>query len=131
MRTRSALEICLPLVLFIAACASSLPTLVIAVAWMTIGVMSLGHRTLASFPTGGVPRKWLKGYGVACLWFYHLAWWPRYMKPSLQRFADRIGRGLLRKKNSPHPEPENPSDDGPAGGPGEDRTNDAHRRRQE
>jgi hypothetical protein len=32
MKTRSALDICLPLALFVAACALSLPTLLIAVA---------------------------------------------------------------------------------------------------
>lgn len=74
MKTRSALEICLPLALFIAACALSLPTLMIAVVWMTIGVISLGHRTLESFPTDGIRREWLRGYRRACLLFYHLAW---------------------------------------------------------
>jgi hypothetical protein len=50
MKTRLALEICLPLALFVAACALPLPTLLIAVTWMTIGVISLGYRTLESFP---------------------------------------------------------------------------------
>ena len=73
MKTRSALEICLPLALFIAACALSLPTLLIAIAWMTIGVISLGHRTLERFPADGIRREWLRGYREACLLFYHLA----------------------------------------------------------
>ncbi|MFM0003727.1 MULTISPECIES: hypothetical protein [Paraburkholderia] len=99
MRTRSALEICLPLALFVAACALSLPTLVIAFVWMTIGVVSLGHRTLDSFPTDGVPREWHKGYRGACLWFYHLTWWPWYMRSPLRDIADRIGRSLSRRRN--------------------------------
>jgi hypothetical protein len=72
MKTRSALEICLPLALFVAACALSLPTLLIAVAWMTIGVISLGHRALESFPTDGIRWEWLRGYRGACLLFYTL-----------------------------------------------------------
>jgi hypothetical protein len=34
----------------------SLPTLVIAVVWMTIGAMALGHRSLESFPPTGIRR---------------------------------------------------------------------------
>jgi hypothetical protein len=131
MRTRTALEICLPLALFVAACALSLPTLVIAFVWMTVGVVSLGHRPLDSFPTDGIPRQWLKGYRGACVWFYHLAWWPWYMRSSLQLFANQIGRALPGKKNSPHPESENPPDGGPTGGSGENRTSDAHQGRQD
>jgi len=111
MKKRSALEICLPLALFVAACTLSLPTLLIAIAWMTIGVISLGHRTLESFPTDGVRREWLRGYRGACLMFYHLAWWPRYMQTSLQDIADRIGRWLFNRKKLPHHESENPLDD--------------------
>ncbi len=124
MKTRSALEICFPLALFVAACALSLPTLLIAVAWMTIGVISLGHRALESFPTDGIRRKWLRGYRGACLMFYHLAWWPWYMRAPLRDSADRIGRRLFTRRKSLHHESENPSDklsdgeseDGNAGG---------------
>ena len=94
MKTRSALEICLPLALFIAACALSLPTLLLAIAWMTIGVISLGHRTLESFPTNGIRRKWLRGYRGACMMFYHLAWWPWYMRTPLRDGADRAAGRL-------------------------------------
>lgn len=110
MRTRSSLEICLPLTLFVAACAFSFPTLVIAFAWMTIGVVSLGHRTLDSFPTDGIRREWSKGYRAACLWFYHLAWWPWYMRSSLRDITDRIGRRRLTRKKSPHHGSEHPLD---------------------
>jgi hypothetical protein len=83
MKTRSMFEICLPFALFVIACALSLPTLVLAVAWMTVGVVSLGHRSLESFPSTSVRREWLTGYRGACLWFYHLAWWPWYMRSQL------------------------------------------------
>src|SRR6266404_4485324 len=98
MKTRSTFELCLPLGLFVAACALSFPTLVIALAWMTIGVISLGHRTLESFPTDGIPREWLRGYRGACLWFYHLAWRPWYMRSSLQLFADQIGSATKKEE---------------------------------
>ena len=82
MKTRSALEICLPLALFVAACALSVPTLLIAIAWMTIGVISLGHRALESFPTAervnevATPgclhsvskRQVLCGFGIPSFW---------------------------------------------------------------
>jgi hypothetical protein len=110
MRTHSALEICLPLALFVAACALSLPTLVIAFLWMTIGVVSVGHRTLDSFPTDGMPRKWLKGYRGACLWFYHLAWWPWYMRASIRDIGGQIGATLCRAKKSQDKGPDSPSD---------------------
>jgi hypothetical protein len=125
MKTRSALEICLPLALFVAACALSLPTLLIAVAWMTIGVISLGYRTLESFPTDGIRREWLRGYRGACLLFYHLAWWPWYMRTPLRDSADRIGKRLFTRKRSPHHESENPSDNLPTAEREENRTSDA------
>src|SRR5229473_2898206 len=131
MKKRSALEICLPLALFVAACASSLPTLLIAIAWMTIGVISLGHRTLESFPTDGIRREWLRGYRGACLMFYHLAWWPWYMRTPLRDSADRIGRRVFKRKKSPHHESENPSDNLQAGERDENSTNDARRARRD
>ncbi len=110
MKKRSVLEICLPLALFVAACALSFPTLLIAIAWMTIGVISLGHRTVESFPTEGIRREWLRGYRGACLLFYHLAWWPWYMRAPLRDGADRIGRRLFKREKLPHCESDNPSD---------------------
>ncbi|KLU28118.1 hypothetical protein EOS_00915 [Caballeronia mineralivorans PML1(12)] len=127
MKPRSALDICLPLALFVAACALSLPTLLIAVAWMTIGVISLGYRTLESFPTDGIRREWLRGYRGACLMFYHLAWWPWYMRTPLRDTADRIAKSLLRRKKSPRDGSENLSDNLPAGERKEDHTSDAKR----
>jgi hypothetical protein len=102
MKTRSKFEICLPLTIFVIACAASIPTLIIAVAWMTIGVVALGHFRLESFPTDGIRREWLKGYRSACLWFYHLAWWPWYMRSSLKDFAIRIRHPLLAGKTPVH-----------------------------
>jgi hypothetical protein len=87
MKQRSSFELCLPLVVFATACAVSIPTLVIALAWLTAGVCSIGHRSLDSFPTDGIPRQWLRDSRRAGLWFYHLAWWPWYMRAELQAFA--------------------------------------------
>jgi hypothetical protein len=129
MKKHSALEICLPLALFVAACALSLPTLLIAIVWMTIGVISLGRRPLESFPTDGFSRKWLRGYRGACLMFYHLAWWPWYMRSPLLDSADRIGRRLFTRKKSPHRDLENPLDNLPTGEREESSTNEAHRGR--
>ncbi|MFM0250676.1 hypothetical protein [Paraburkholderia sediminicola] len=100
MKTRSPLSICLPLAIFIAACVLSLPTLVIAVVWMTVGVMALGHRSFDSFPTTGIRREWLRGYRGGCLWFCRLAWWPWYMRSSIQDIAQRIGLSLHRTKKT-------------------------------
>jgi hypothetical protein len=102
MKRRSVFEICLPVGLFVGACALSLPTLIIAVAWMTVGVVSLGHRPLESFPTDGMRREWLRGYRGACLWFYHLAWWPWYMRSPLRHIAARIGNPRSAKSGLPH-----------------------------
>jgi hypothetical protein len=106
MKTRSPLTICLPFAIFVAACALSLPTLVIAIVWMTVGVMALGHRGLESFPTTGIHRKWLRGYRAACLWFYHLAWWPWYMRSSIQDIAGQVGKSLYRTKKGRDKGPE-------------------------
>ena len=111
MRTRSKLEICLPLALFVVACLLSFPTLLIAFAWMTVGVMSVGHRPLESFPTDGIRPEWLRGYRGACLWFYHIAWWPWYMQSSLRDTADRIGRRLSRGKKTPRHGSAEPAND--------------------
>ena len=106
MKTRSSLELCAPLALLVVACAVSIPTLVIAVAWMTFGVCCLGYRTLGDFPTEGVPRKWQRGLRGACLHFYHLAWWPWYMRRELRAFARRSqkfvsGRGSRERGARP------------------------------
>src|ERR1700682_1377970 len=131
MKTRSALEICLPLALFIAACALSLTTLLIAVARMTIGVISLGHRRIEGFPTDGIRREWLRGYRGACLLFYRLAWWPWYMRSPLRDSANRIGRRLFTRKKSRHHESENPLANLPTGEREENSTSEARRARRD
>lgn len=110
MKTRSPLILCLPLALFIAACLLSLPTFVIAVVWMTIGVMALGHRTFESFPSAGIRQEWLRGYRSAFVWFYHLAWWPWYMRTSIRDTAGQVGAALRRTKKSQDKGPDSPSD---------------------
>ncbi len=89
MKTRSSFEIFVPLGIFVAACAFSLPTRIVAIAWMAIGVCSLGYRNLDDFPTDGFSPKWLRGHWRAYLLFYHLAWWPWYMRNELQEAVTR------------------------------------------
>jgi hypothetical protein len=57
MKTRSSFEICLPLVLCVAACLVSLPTLILTLIWLTLGAASIGYRSLAELPTDGIPRQ--------------------------------------------------------------------------
>jgi hypothetical protein len=59
--------------------------------------------------------------------FYHLAWWPRYMRTPLLDSADRIRRRLFTMQRSPYHEQENPSDDLPTGEHEENSTSDARR----
>ncbi|SIO39485.1 hypothetical protein SAMN05444172_1583 [Burkholderia sp. GAS332] len=94
MKTRSSLEICLPLVLCVVACLVSLPTLIITLIWLTLGACSIGYRSLAEFPADGIPRRWLRGPRSICLWFYHLVWWPWYMRVELREIATRVGQAI-------------------------------------
>ena len=94
MKTRSSFEICLPLLLCVAACLASLPTLVFSLIWLTLGACSIGHRSLEELPADGIPRLWLRGPRSIVLWFYHLAWWPWYMRYELQGIAARAGEAI-------------------------------------
>ncbi|MGF6636492.1 hypothetical protein [Paraburkholderia sp. MM6662-R1] len=96
MKTRSPLEICLPLVILIVASLASLPTFIISVIWLTIGICSVGYRSLGELPDAGIPRQWLHGPRSAVLWFYHLAWWPWYMRFELHALAARIGQAIRK-----------------------------------
>ncbi|WP_322015788.1 hypothetical protein [Paraburkholderia sp. J12] len=98
MKTRSSFEILLPLGIFVAACAISLPTCIVAVVWMTIGVCSLGYRNLNDFPTDGVSPMWRRGRWRACLLFYHLAWWPWYMRTELRDTITRTRHRLASQR---------------------------------
>jgi hypothetical protein len=89
MKTRSSLEICLPLVIGVALCLASLPTLVLTLIWLTIGVCSLGHLTLEQMPANGIPWQWFRGPRSVVLWIFHLAWWPWYMRFELKKIAAR------------------------------------------
>lgn len=83
MKPRSGVEMCLPAIVLGAACLLSLPTLVLALLWLLIGAVRIGHLDLKSFPTDGVPRRWQAGPRASFLWFYHLAWWPWQMRVEL------------------------------------------------
>ncbi|GJH29955.1 hypothetical protein [Caballeronia novacaledonica] len=75
MKSRTGFEICLPILLFGAACVLSVSTLILAIVWMLIGIICLGHREFKSFPIDGFDFKWRSGTRSAILWFYHIAWW--------------------------------------------------------
>jgi hypothetical protein len=107
MKTRSSLEMCLPLVLCMAACLASLPTLILCLIWLTLGACSIGHRSLAELSADGIPRQWLHGPRSICLWVYHLAWWPWYMRFELREIFARAGEAIrsgyrrVRRHGSP------------------------------
>jgi hypothetical protein len=106
MKTRSSFEIRLPLVLFGVACLASPPTLILSLIWLTLGACSIGHHSLEELPAEGVPRQWLRGPRSIVLWFYHLAWWPWYMRFELREIAARTRLAIetscrrMRRKGS-------------------------------
>ncbi|CAG9267932.1 hypothetical protein PUN4_550105 [Paraburkholderia unamae] len=63
---------------------------------MTIGVCTLGYRSLEDFPTDRIPRSWLRGRRRSLVLFYHLAWWPWYMRAELRDFASHVRSHLGR-----------------------------------
>jgi hypothetical protein len=63
---------------------------------MSIGVCCLGYRTLADFPADGVPHRWRHGARGGCLLFYHLAWWPWYMRHELHDFVTQAKALFVR-----------------------------------
>ena len=96
----------------------SLPTLILTLIWLTLGAASIGYRSLAELPTDGIPRQWLRGPRSICLWFYHLTWWPWYMRVELRGIAARFGqaiesgyRRLAPKERASNPKRGSDSDD--------------------
>jgi hypothetical protein len=98
MKARSGLEISLPAMLLGAACLLSIPTLIVAVLWIFIGVVCLGHRELKQFPVDRVPRHWQHGARSWLLWCYHIAWWPWYMRADLSFVLERTRLILKRRR---------------------------------
>lgn len=94
MKTRSPVEICLPLIFFAVAGVVSVFTLVLAGLWMTIGVCAIGHRSLGDFPVDGIPWRWRRGPRTLILWFYHLAWWPWYVRDDLNDLGARARKSV-------------------------------------
>lgn len=90
MKTRSKLQIVAPSIIFALACLLSLPTCIFAIGWMTAGVCCLGYRSLDDFPTPGIPHTWRRGMRGAWVLFYHLAWWPWYMRTELRECSVRL-----------------------------------------
>jgi hypothetical protein len=102
MKQRSLFELCLPLAVFAAACALSTTALVIALAWLTLGVCSIGHRRPDQFPVDGIPSRWLHDNRSAFVWFYRIACWPRYVRNELEEIAARISTALHAARLWPH-----------------------------
>ncbi|WP_321845231.1 hypothetical protein [Paraburkholderia bannensis] len=98
MKTRSPLQLCAPMVIFALACSLSIATCVLACVWMTIGVCCLGYRRLDDFPADGIPRAWRQGLRGACLHFYHLAWWPWYMRNELRQLFRRVQGAIFARR---------------------------------
>jgi hypothetical protein len=98
MKARSGFEISLPAILLGAACLISIPTLILAVLWIFIGVVCLGHRELKHFPADRVPRHWQRGARSWLLWCYHIAWWPWYMRADLSFVLERTRLILKRRR---------------------------------
>jgi hypothetical protein len=90
MKSRSALEICLPALILAAACALSWPTRALALLWMYVGVTALGHRKLRSFPRDGIDVRWHFGVRSWFLWCFHMAWWPWYMRFEIARILSNL-----------------------------------------
>lgn len=97
MKTRSPVEICAPSGIFALACMLSIPTCILAVIWMTVGVCCLGYRSPDQFPTEGIPRRWRFGIRGAFLHFWHLAWWPWYMRDELRQCALYVRRIFMHR----------------------------------
>ncbi|KXU92115.1 hypothetical protein CR51_31265 [Caballeronia megalochromosomata] len=106
MKSRTGFEICLPILLFGAASVFSVPTLILAIVWMLIGTICLGHREFKSFPTDGFGLRWRAGKRGAILWFYHIAWWPWYMRADIAQITAKA-----RHKKRGNQESENNIDD--------------------
>ena len=113
MKTRSKIQIVAPSIIFALACLLSLPTCILAIGWMTAGVCCLGYRSLDDFPSEGIPRSWRHGMRGACVLFYHLAWWPWYMRAELHQLARDARRIFLMLclSGSPQGNDDNAGDD--------------------
>ncbi|WP_321889658.1 hypothetical protein [Paraburkholderia bannensis] len=113
MKIRSPVEICAPSDIFALACVLSIPTCIIAVIWMTVGVCCLGYRSLDQFPAAGIPRRWRYGIRGALLHFWHLAWWPWYVRDELRQCARHAQRIFMHRgpENTREASGHNGSDD--------------------
>lgn len=108
MKSRSGIEISLPAAILGTACLISLPTLVLALLWLFVGAVCIGHRDLESFPTDGVPSRWRTGARGWILWIYHIAWWPWYMRAEilqlLRTVKARLSKPSRRAKSEDVPD---------------------------
>ncbi|CAM2154744.1 protein of unknown function [Pararobbsia alpina] len=94
MKTRSSIEMCAPAAIVAALCVLSVPTLIVALVWMTAGVCAVGYRSLEEFPVDRISWRWLRGSRRSVTHFYHLACWPRYVKTEVREFAFVVSRRI-------------------------------------
>ena len=62
----------------------------LALLWLFVGALRIGHRDLENFPTDGVPRRWRTGARGWILWIYHIAWWPWYMRVEISQLRRAV-----------------------------------------
>lgn len=89
MRTHPKAELCLPLIVFAVFCAASIPTLIVALCWMMIGLIAIGHRSFESYRVIVREREWKNGYRAVIVGSYHIACWPTYTRKDLRRMIRR------------------------------------------
>jgi hypothetical protein len=94
MKNRSAVEITSPIFIFAVLCVLGIPTLIVALAWLMVGICAVGYRTLDAFPTDRIGWRWLRGPRRHLLHFYHLACWPRYVQGELSEIRFAVVRRL-------------------------------------
>jgi hypothetical protein len=110
MRIRTYSNVAVPMAVLMLACAVSLPTAIVAVAWLAIGVVAIGYRSLDSFPSLGLGPVWRQGPLSIFVWSHHLVCWPKYvglvpgwLVPATRRVAHlRLTRGVGRRAPRDH-----------------------------
>jgi hypothetical protein len=100
MQRRTPFDIWLPIAAFALLCLSSIPGAIFALAWMTVGVMAVGHHGLARFPSVYPDSRWRTGYQCACVWFYHIAWWPWYSRMFIRGTLNRYRQEASQTRSS-------------------------------
>lgn len=96
MRLRSAVRIYLPTLVAVLALAATWPTRAVAIAWLTAGVLAIGHRPLDSYPSLGLGPTWREGPRSALVLVYYLIRWPRYVGGPVSLITLQLENALRR-----------------------------------